>query len=72
MTTQKLGVLCEEDGMHVQKANFRKAKAFVRVRKAVAFARFVQQHACPCCGFEEVAAAFEAVFAARREAKAVR
>lgn len=71
MTTQKLGVLCEEDGMHV-KVNFRKAQAWARVRKAKAAFRFELAHACPCCEFESVDRAAERVWEARRAAQAVR
>lgn len=58
--------------MHV-KANFRKAKAFAKVRKAVrAWKRAHAVSAWNGSDFEWVSAHVEAVFAARRAARAVR
>lgn len=57
--------------MHVR-VNWRKSRAWVRVRKAVRAAKFEQAHACWCCGHEEVQRAFERVWEARQAARSVR
>lgn len=69
---QELPVLCKEDTMHV-KFNSRKARAFAKVHKAVwAWRRAQAVAAWDGSDFEWVSSHVEAVFAARRAAKAVR